>query len=453
MSVELADQPQLYTMRKSHRVVVTGMGAVCALGNNIPDIWQAAVKGQCGIRKISESNWDPDLKRAASKSGIDIAGLVMDFDISHYIPHKELRRMHRFSQFVVEAVRQGLIQAQLLDSGYPLERGGTPLFNVNPERIGVGGSTGIGGGTEIGPVALTLYTKGAKNVDIFSMLRLLPCRGTVVSNMFFDTRGEGFTVNAACASAPVGLANNYRVVERGDQDVMVAVSGEAAVDDIALSAFNVMRALSRRNDDPARSCTPFNQSPPGFVCGEGSACLILESLEHALKRKATILAELIGYGITQDAFHDVAPNKKSDRVYKGGPARAMRKCLEMAGIEPSQVGHINTHGTGTDTGDGPELDAMEEVFGDCIADIPITSTKQLTGHLLGAAGGLESVFTVLSILHGEIPPIPYLDNPIRKGFYYVTPNSIRKKIRIAMTNNFGFGGQNASLLFREYTGI
>lgn len=442
--VEALNPEDLYRTRKSHRVVVTGMGAVTPLGLNVQDTWQGLIAGRSGIRRISTSDWEP--KGDALNSKVDVAGLVMGFDASPYISRKELERMHRSAQFSVVACREALAQAGLFDPLSQMEKGATALTGVDPERLGAILGTGIGGGSVIAGIEDVIRDRGDQRVSPFSMLLLLPERVSTVPSMWFNCKAEVGEKTAACASAAEAIADAYRVLERGEADVMLAGGSEAAVHRVALASFNNMRALNNTsNDNPEGASSPFDQKAAGFVMGEGAGVLCLETLEHAIGRRANILAELVGYGNTADAYHDTAP-------LQAGAERAIRKALTMAEIEPDEVDYINAHGTSTPTNDPNELKVLGAVFGDSLRSIPVSSTKGATGHLLGAAGGIEAVFSIQAILEGIIPPTLNLRNPIKEteGLNLVPLIAQAGRTMIAATISLGFGGLNSVLIFRRF---
>lgn len=442
---EILNPEALYTIRKSHRVVVTGIGIVSPLGLDRKSTFQGLIDGKSGIQNISTGEWDDRLREEAKNKEVDAAGLVRDFDPKKYLPGKELSRMHRSAQFSTVAGREALIHAGLLDES-PLEKGVTLPIGVNPERFGIILGTGIGGGPTIAEIENVIREKGDNRVSGLSMLQLLPERVCTVPSIFFGAQGEVGEKTAACASSAEAIADAYRILERGEADVMLAGGSEAAIHRIALASFNNMHALSnKRNYDPAGASSPFDQEADGFVMGEGAGELILETLEHAIARGANILAELVGYGNTADAYHDTQPNQV-------GAERAMRKALAMAEISPSEVDYINAHGTSTPTNDPMEAKAMKGVYGDAIKTIAISSTKSATAHLLGAAGGLEAAICILAIQRGIIPPTLNLHSPIKEaeGLNLVPLKAQEKRVDIAVSNSLGFGGLNSVLVFRRF---
>lgn len=441
--IESINLESLYRMRKSHRVVVTGVGAISALGLNMKDTFQGLINGKTGIQKISTSEWE--LKEDARNSEVDIAGLVMNFDASQYIPKKELNRIHRSAQFSVIASREALIQAGLFDPSSQIEKGVNHLLGVNPHRFGVILGTGIGGGSVIAEMEDTIRDKGDKRVSSLSMLHLLPERVSTVPSIWFGAEAEVGEKTAACASAPQAISDAFKTLERGDADCVLTGGAEAANHRIALAGFNNMHALNNQwNKDPEGASRPFDQKANGFVMGEGAGILLLETLEHAVARGATILAELVGFSNTADAYHDTAPNQR-------GAERAMRLALVMAEIDPSEVDYINAHGTSTPLNDPMELSAIKEVYKDKLR-AAISSTKGATGHLLGAAGGLEAAICVQTIQEGIIPPTVNLHSPIKEaeGLNLVPLEAQRKPVNVAVSHSLGFGGLNSVLVFRRF---
>lgn len=447
-----------YKMRKSHRVVVTGMGAISPLGLNWKDTWEGLVAGRSGIKRISTSDWE--LKDEAYNSEIDIAGLVINFDASPYIPRNELRRIHRSAQFSTLASREALIQAGLFDPQSQMEKGKSNLLGVDSDRFGAIISTGIGGGSEIAKVEDIL--QGIKVVDRQPHINnpekrdqdvlpvavpvILPERVVTVPSIWFGVQAEIGMKGVACAGGSEAITDAFRILERGEADVMLAGGSEAAVHRVSLAGFNNMHALNKKAyDDPAGASRPFDQDAAGFVIGEGAAILVLETLEHAVERGANILAELIGYGNTADAHHDTSPNQI-------GAEKAIRKALAMAEIEPSEVDYINAHGTSTPLNDPMELKALRTVYGDKLPDIAISATKSMTGHFLSSTGALEAAVCIQAIQDGVVPPTINLQNPIKEGegLNLVPQQAQKRAVNIAATESFAFGGPNSVLIFGRY---
>lgn len=434
-----------YKMRRSYRVVVTGMGAVSPLGLNWKDTWEGMVAGKSGIQRISTSDWE--LKDEAYNSQVDIAGLVMNFDASSYIPKKELNRIHRSAQFSTIASREALIQAGLFDPQSKMEKGKSNLLGVDPERLGAIISTGIGGGSEIAKVEDILQglVKGT-HISPFAIPSILPERVATVPSIWLGAKAEVAMIGAACAGGSEAITAACRILAGGEADVMLAGGSEAAVHRVALAGFNNMTALNKEpNDNPESASRPFDQGAAGFVMGEGAGILVLETLEHALGRGANILAELVGYGNTADGYHDTTPNQI-------GAEKAIRKALAMAEIEPSEVDYINAHGTSTPLNDPMELKALRAVYGDKLPDIAISSTKSMTGHFLSSTGALEAAVCIQAIQDGVVPPTINLENPIKEGegLNLVPQQAQKREVKVAVTESFGLGGPNSVLIFRRY---
>ena len=414
----------------NQRIVVTGMGAVSPLGLNVDKTWQNLIAGRSGIKRI-----DPPVN-----SEVSVAGVVTDFTSS--ISPREIKRIHRSAQFSYEATVEALSDAGLLKNLDTLAEGESPLINIDPERIGTRIGTGVGGGSEIAEIEDVIRDRGDTKISAVAMLLLLSERVSTIPSRLLNLRGPVATVVAACATGSISIVDGMYSIRANDADVMVVGGSEAAVHRIAVGSFNAMRALSK-TQEPEKASRPFDEEANGFVISEGAGILVIESLAHALRRNARIHAEIIGYGNSADAFHDTQPSGE-------GAVRAMRIALAKAGIEPWEVDYINTHGTSTPTGDGTEPDAILEVFGEHLRDIPISSTKSATGHLLGAAGGLEAIITIKAIEEGIVPPTLNLHKPIREGMNFVPLEAKKKNVNRAMSNSFGFGGINSVLVFSRY---
>ncbi len=440
-------EEDLYRTQNIHRVVVTGVGAVTPLGNTIEESWRARIRGESGIHKISTSDWE--FKADTEGSVVDIAGLVMNFDVRPILADsKEARRLHRTAQFSLQAGRDALVQAGFLDPEYRLEKGSerdtTPLRGIEPEDFGAIVGTGIGGGSII--AELEDIIRGLKKdvrVDANAMILLLPERVATVPSMFMDLEAEVSTIGSACATGALAIAAATRIIRDGEAIAMLAGAAEAAVHRVGLRGFDNMHALNNTsNDNPSEASRPFDTGAAGFVMGEGGATLVLESLDHALARGANILAEVVGYGNTADSNHETRPNQ-------AGPSRAMRKALAMAEIDPSQVDFINAHGTSTKTNDPNESIVYRSIFGE---NVPILSSdKSAIGHLLGASGAVEAAFSVQTIQDNIVPPNLNLHELIAEALGFDIPTEARRKrVDIVMSNSFGFGGVNTSLIFRRF---
>jgi len=405
----------------SRRVAVTGLGAISPCGNTAQDTWDGMLAGRSGIDLIERfdcSDW-----------AVRIGGEVRDFDGKAILGARSVKRMDRFTQFAVVATDEAVA-----DSGLEFP-------HSNPERVGVYIGTGIGGLEEILKGQEALANSGPRSVSPFFVPRLLTnlAGGTVA--MRLGARGPNHCLSTACASATHALGEAYRAVVLGDCDVAIAGGSEAPMTPLGLAGFMVMKALSKRNDDPKRASRPFDLHRDGFVLGEGAGILVLEEMEHAKKRGARIYAEFLGYASTCDAHHLTAPGG-------GGAERCMRLALNSAGINPEAVGYLNAHGTSTPANDANETRAIKTVFGAHAHDLMVSSTKSVTGHLLGAAGGVEAMATVMAIHSGSIPPTATWETPDPECDLDVVPGDARQhRVDAAVSNSFGFGGTNASVVF------
>lgn len=405
------------------RVVVTGLGVVSPVGIGVQTAWADLLAGKSGITRITKFD--------ASAFSSQIGGEVKGFDVSQYLPAKEARRMDTFIQFgmaaAIEAVKDSGIVAT----------------EENAERIGVSIGSGIGGLRLIEETNDTYDEGGPRKISPF----FIP--GTIINmisgnlSIMYGFKGPNVAIVTACTTGTHSIGDAARMIEYGDADVMVAGGAEAAITELSVGGFASARALSTRNDDPATASRPWDIDRDGFVIGEGAGVMVLEEYESAKKRGAKIYAELIGYGMSADAYHMTAPNMD-------GPRRSMRNALNNAGVNPEQVQFINAHGTSTPLGDSNETNAIKAAFGDHAKKLVVNSTKSMTGHLLGGAGGLESVFTVLSIHHQVSPPTINIFNQDPECDLDFCANTARDmKIDVALKNNFGFGGTNGSLVFRK----
>ena len=418
-------------MNGRRRVVVTGMGMVTALGNDLPTSWAGLVAGRSGITTIDA--FDPS--RLTSR----IAAEVRGFDASGVLDRKEIRRTDRYIQLGLVAAREAIEAA-----GLP-ERFEGELA----ERTGVILGTGLGGvGTLIDGIS-TNVLRGPDRISPFVIPMGIPNIGSGQIAIQFGMTGPNFTTVSACATGGHALGESSEIIRRGDADVMVAGGAEASIFEAIVGAFAAMRAISTRNDDPAGASRPFDRARDGFVVGEGSGVLVLEALEHAEARGAPILAELVGYGATADASHITLPAPGGI-----GAVRAARRALEKAGMDATEIDHVNAHATSTPEGDPAELQAIRTIFGERAGQIPITANKSMLGHTLGAAGAIEAIATVLTIRDGCVPPTINLTDPdpLAAGLD-LTPNvATRRQVTVALSNSFGFGGQNTALIFRRWDG-
>lgn len=410
-------------MSEKRRVVITGLGVVSPVGVGTEKAWANIVKGQSGIARITK--FDP------SAFTSQIAGEVKDFNVENYLSAKEARRMDRFIHF-------GLIAGieAFKDSGIE-------VTEQNGERIGVSIGSGIGGLASIEATNDIYDEGGTRKISPF----FIP--GTIINmisgnlSIMLGLKGPNVSIVTACTTGTHSIGDAARMIEYGDADVMVAGGAEAAITELGVGGFAASRALSTRNDDPATASRPWDRDRDGFVIGEGAGVMVLEEYEHAKTRGARIYAELIGYGMSADAYHMTAPNMD-------GPRRSMNNALKNAGIDASKVQYVNAHGTSTPLGDANETNAIKATFGTHASKIVVNSTKSMTGHLLGGAGGLESVFTVLAIHHQISPPTINIFNQDPECDLDYCANTARDMpIEYALKNNFGFGGTNGSLVFKK----
>ena len=410
----------------SRRVVVTGVGLLCPVGNGTEQAWQALKEGRGGIGPITQFD--------AAQFACRIAGEVRDFDPTRFIEKKEVRRMARFMHFAVAA------------SEYALAGAGLKVTPDIGERVGVYIGSGIGGFEVIEREHRNLLEKGpGRSSPFFIPATIINLAAGHVS-MRTGAKGPNSATATACTTSTHAVGDSFKIIQRGDAEVMICGGAEAAITPMGIGGFAAMRALSTRNDDPARASRPWDAQRDGFVVGEGSGILILEELEFARQRGAPILAEIAGYGMSADAFHITAPSDDGD-----GAMRVMRSALKDAGVAPEEVDYINAHGTSTDVGDRIETVAIKRCFGEHARQVAVSSTKSMTGHLLGGAGGLEAGITVLAIRDQIAPPTINYEFPDPECDLDYVPNQARPMaIRCALSNSFGFGGTNGCLLFKKY---
>lgn len=408
------------------RVVVTGMGMISPLGLNLQSSWQALIEGRSGVGYITHFD--------AKDYPVRIAAEVKGFEPTNYIDPKEARKMDRFIHFAMATAEMALQDAQL---------------KISPEvaeRIGIVIGSGLGGLPVIEAYHKVLLEKGWKRITPFFIPMVIANLAGGQIAIKYGIKGPNIAISTACASGNHSIGEAYRIIQYGDADIMIAGGTEAVITPLAVSAFAAMRALSTRNDEPEKASRPFDIDRDGFVMGEGCGLLILENLEHALKRGARIYAEIAGYGMSCDAYHITAPSPDGE-----GGARCMKLALNDAGIPPEEIDYINAHGTGTKQGDELETQAIKTVFGKHAYKLCVSSTKSMTGHLLGGAGGVEAIFTVLSVYENIVPPTINLDNPDPLcDLDYVPYKARKKEVRYALTNSFGFGGTNASIIFKKF---
>ncbi|HLS91505.1 MAG TPA: beta-ketoacyl-ACP synthase II [Limnochordia bacterium] len=411
----------------NRRVVVTGMGAISPLGIGVDALWEGLIQGRSGVGPITSFD--------ASRFSTRIAAEVKDFDPTDFMDRKDARRMDRFAQFAVAGARMALEDASISD-------------NVDWERVGVLIGSGIGGIHTFEEQCRNLFEKGPDRVSPFFVPMMIPDIASGQVSIMIGAKGHNACTVTACASGSHSIGDAFKVIQRGQADIMVTGGTEAAVSPLSMAGFCAARTLSTRNDEPERASRPFDKDRDGFVLGEGAGILILEELEHAKARGARIYAELIGYASTGDAYHITAPAPEGD-----GARRAMLAALKDAGVDPSEVEYINAHGTSTEYNDKFETMAIKGVFQEHAYRIPISSTKSMTGHLLGAAGGIEAIAVCKTLYEQIIPPTINYETPDPECDLDYVPNKARKQpVRVAISNSFGFGGHNAVLVFRRYEG-
>ncbi|AZS16147.1 beta-ketoacyl-ACP synthase II [Paenibacillus lutimineralis] len=408
-----------------HRVVITGMGSVTALGSDLDTLWNNLIQGKSGVSQIESFD--------VSEYTTRIAASVKDFNPEDYMERKDARKMDRFVQFAVAAASRALA-----DSGLNIAE------DTDPERVGVMIGSGIGGLGTWEDQHSILLEKGPKRVSPFFIPMMIANMASGQVSITFGAKGPNSTAVTACATGTHSIGDSYKLIKYGDADVMICGGAEATIRPTGLAGFCSMRAMSTRNDDPTRASRPFDAERDGFVMGEGSGVLILESLEHAQKRGAKIYGEVIGYGLSGDAYHMTEPNPE-------GPERCMKMAIRDADIDPSEIDYINAHGTSTPVGDKSETTAVKRALGDHAYKVAISSTKSMTGHLLGAAGGVEAVICGLTLQHGIIAPTINLEHPDPECDLDYVPNEARQAdVRIAMSNSFGFGGHNATIILKKF---
>jgi 3-oxoacyl-[acyl-carrier-protein] synthase II len=411
---------------EQRRVVVTGMGLVTPLGIGLEKNWQALVAGQSGIRKIDRF---PNVDAFASR----IAGQVPDFHAEDFIEPKEIKKMDLFIQYSVAAASMAM------------EHSGFKIDPQEAENVGVIIGVGLCGIDTIEATERAYLDGGPRKISPFFIPKVISNLAPGQIAIRHGAKGVNWTPTSACASGNNAIGEAFHLIRRGLQDVVIAGGAESAITPLGVGGFSAMKALSTRNDEPERASRPFDKGRDGFIIAEGSGVLILEEREKAIKRGAKIHAEVIGYGANGDAHHITAPAPEGE-----GAARCMRLALKDAGLAPSDIDYINAHGTSTEYNDANETQAIKKVFGEHAFKLPVSSTKSMTGHLLGAAGAVEGVFSVLALGHGIIPPTINYENPDPDCDLDYVPNQARRAdIRVALSNSFGFGGTNACVIFRR----
>lgn len=408
------------------RVVVTGLGVITPLGNELGEFWQNLVAGKSGVVFITKFD--------ATAFDTKFAGEVKNFHAEDFIDRKEARRMDLFTQYALAAAEKAIQHAAI------------NFDNVDKERVGVIVSSGIGGMDTFEKQSRTLIERGPSRISPFFIPMLISDIAPGYISIRYGLKGPNFSTVSACASSSHAIGEAFRTIQRGDADVMICGGAEATITPLGVAGFNAMKALSTRNDAPSKASRPFDKNRDGFVMGEGAGIVVLESLEHAVKRGATILAEVAGVGYTADAHHITAPAPGGE-----GAIRAMRKALADAGLTPTDIDYINTHGTSTPHGDAAETGAIKSVFGEYAYKLNINSTKSMVGHLLGASGGVEFVVTTLTVRENLVHPTINYEEPDPECDLNCTPNEPRKReVRAAISNSFGFGGHNVSIAVKKF---
>lgn len=414
------------TTAERKRVVITGLGAITPIGNTLSEYWDGLMSGRNGIGPITLFD--------ASRHDCRIGGEVKGFDPHQYLDRKDAKRMDRFSQFAVSASKQALADAQFV------------INDLNAEQVGVMIGTGIGGLKVLEDQAEILMNKGPDRCSPFMIPMMIANMAAGLTAIQVGAKGPNSCSVTACAAGSNAIGDAFRLVQQGYAQAMICGGTEAAITPLSFAGFAACRALSLRNDDPTHASRPFDQGRDGFVMGEGCGILILEELEYALARGARIYAEIIGYGMTCDAYHMTSPVPGGT-----GAARAISLCLKDAGLTPDQISYINAHGTSTPVNDPTETAAMKTALGEYAYKVAVSSTKSMTGHLLGGSGGIEAVAAVMSVANDRVPPTINLENPDPECDLDYVPNHSREMpVEVALSNSFGFGGHNVTLAFRKY---
>jgi len=410
----------------SKRVVVTGVGLVTPLGTGVEKTWSALCAGKSGIGPITKFD--------ASDIGVNIAAEVKDFEMEEHMDKKVGKHLDLFVQYAVAAAGEALKDADF------------KITDDNASRVGSIMGCGLGGLGTIEKYHKVALEKGARRITPFFIPMVIPNMGAGQVSIIYGTKGPNLSVTTACAAGTHAVGEAFRSIVHGDCDVALTGGSESVICQLAVGGFHSMKALSTRNDEPQKASRPFDRDRDGFIISEGAGVLVLESLEHALARGAKIYAEVAGYGLSGDGYHMAAPPEDGD-----GAVRCMKMALADAGMQPEDIDYVNAHGTSTPLNDIVETRAIKRVYGEHAAKLAISSTKSMTGHMLGGAGGIESVFTALAIHHQTAPPTINLDNPGPECDLDYVPHKARQmKIRAAMSNSFGFGGTNAVLIMKKY---
>ena len=409
------------------RVVVTGLGSITPIGNNLQDYWQSLMAGSNGVGNVTLF----DTSEYACQIGAEVKG----FDPHDYMEKKEAKKIDRFSQFAIAASKQALSDSQLV------------INDLNADRVGVLIGTGVGGIRVMETQKENLLTKGPRRVSPFTIPSMIANMAAGLTAIHTGAKGPNSCTVTACAAGSHAIGDAFRLVQRGYADAMICGGAEAAITPLSYAGFCSAKALSTRNDDPTHASRPFDVNRDGFVMGEGSGILLLEDLEHALARGAKIYGEIVGYGMTCDAYHMTSP------VPEGlGATRAIELALKDANLTPNDVSYINAHGTSTSANDSTETKAIKKALGKRAYDVAISSTKSMTGHLLGGSGGIEAVAAMMAIANNRVPPTINLEHPDPECDLDYVPNKSRElKVDVALSNSFGFGGHNVTLAFKKYS--
>jgi 3-oxoacyl-[acyl-carrier-protein] synthase II len=409
-----------------NRVVITGLGVISPLGNDIDTFWNHLIQGKSGVSTITRFD--------TSDFAVKIAAEVKDFNPLDFMNKKDAKRMDRFVQFAVAASKMAL------------EHAGLDMDKVEKERVGTYIGSGIGGLETLEEQHKVMMKRGPRRVSPFFVPMMIANMASGIVSIQIGAKGPNSAAISACATGTHCVGDAFKILQRGDADVMIAGGTEATILPMAVAGFSAMGALSTNNEAPEKASRPFDRDRDGFVMGEGAGVLVLETLEHAQKRGANVIAEVVGYGMTADAYHLTSPDPDGD-----GAKRSMLMAVKDAGLEPEDVDYINAHGTSTDYNDKFETMAIKGAFGEHAKRLAISSTKSMTGHLLGAAGGIETIATALAIKEGIVPPTINLENPDPDCDLDYVPNEARKmRVRVALSNSLGFGGHNATIALKEY---
>jgi len=408
------------------RVVVTGMGVVTPVGNSVKEMWESLLNGKSGIGKITLF----DVTNYPTK----IAGEIKNFNPEEVLEKKEIRRTPRFIQYALKAAKEAITQSEL------------PLEKINKERVAVVIGSGIGGLNVIEEQQTVLLQKGVSKISPFLIPMLIPNMASAYISIRYGFKGPNYCIVTACATGTHSIGDAFKLIQNGKAEVAITGGVEGAITPLGLAGFCAARSLSQRNDEPEKASRPFDRDRDGFVMADGGGILVLEELEFARARGAKILAEIVGFGMSDDAFHMTAPPDNGE-----GGALCMKNAILDAEIKPEDISYINAHGTSTLLNDAAETSAIKTVFGDYAYKIPINSTKSMTGHMLGGAGAVESIVCVLSIMNDVLHPTLNYENPDPKcDLDYVPKVKRQHTVRYALSNSFGFGGHNATLIFKKY---